>query len=67
MWLAYLDWLSTENEECFCTLGQESRKLMHKYVLNLIGLLNLDANTDAVDAGLNENTLVLVSRNGERI
>lgn len=32
-------------------------------MLNLVCLLDLDANTDGVDAGLDEDSLVLVSRN----
>lgn len=34
-------------------------------MLNFIGLLDLDADTDGVDAGLNQDTLVLVARDGQ--
>jgi hypothetical protein len=34
-------------------------------VLDLVGLLDLDADPYAVDAGLDEHALVLVARNGQ--
>ena len=34
-------------------------------MLDLVGLLDLDADAYAVDAGLNEHALVLVARNGQ--
>lgn len=34
-------------------------------MLDLIGLLDLDTDADGVDAGLDQDTLVLVSRNGQ--
>lgn len=42
---------------------QEARKLVHQDVLDLVGLLDLDAYSDAVDARLDEDALVLVARN----
>lgn len=38
---------------------------MYQYVLNFVGLLDLDADTNRVDAGLDQDTLVLVSRNSQ--
>lgn len=35
-------------------------------MFNLIGLLDLDADADRVDAGLDQDTLVLVARDGQR-
>lgn len=35
-------------------------------MLNLIGLLDLDADADRVDAGLDQDTLVLVTGNRQR-
>jgi len=40
---------------------------MHKDVLYLIGLLDLDTDADAVDAGLDEDLLIFVPRNRQRI
>lgn len=40
---------------------------MHKDVLNFVCLLNLDADPDAVDARLDEDFLVLVPCNRQRI
>lgn len=39
---------------------------MYQNVLNLVGLLDLDANADRVDAWLDQDPLVFVARNGER-
>lgn len=39
---------------------------MHKNILHLIRLLNPYADAHAVDAGLDQDALVLVARDGER-
>lgn len=36
-------------------------------MLNLIGLFDLNADANAVDTGLNEDSLVFISGNSERI
>ena len=61
-----LDGLPPQNEEGLGTLCQESGELVDQDVLNLVGLLDLDADPYAVDAGLDEDTLVLVAGNRER-
>jgi hypothetical protein len=40
---------------------------MHEDVLYFIGLLNLDADTDAVYAGLDEDPFIFIPGNGQRI
>lgn len=40
---------------------------MHQYILNLVGLLDLDAYSRAIDAGLDEDTLILVSGDSEGV
>jgi hypothetical protein len=40
---------------------------MDKDILDLVCLLDLDADADAVDARLNEDLLVLISGDGQRI
>jgi hypothetical protein len=40
---------------------------MYKDVLNLVGLFDLDAYPDTVDARLDQDTLILVSGDGQRI
>ena len=62
-----LYWLSAEDEKRFCSLGEEPCEFVHKYMLNLIRLLNLDANTHTINAGLYQNSFVFVSRDGKRI
>jgi len=42
-------------------LGQKAREFVHKDVLDLVGLLDLDADPHGVDAWLNEHSLVLVA------
>lgn len=38
---------------------------MYQDILNFVGLLDLDADADGVDARLNQNALVLITRNVE--
>lgn len=59
----HLDRLPPQNKERLGALGQEARKLMDQDVLDLVGLLDLDADADTVDAGLDEDALVFVARN----
>ena len=47
-------------------MGQESSELVDQDMLNLIGLLDLNADAHGVNAGLDQNSLVLVSRNRQR-
>lgn len=61
--LAHLDGLSSENEEGLGSLCQEPGELVYQDVLDLIGLLDLDADAYTVDAGLDKDSLVLVARN----
>lgn len=42
---------------------QEPGELVYQDVLDLVGLLDLDANAYTVDTGLDEDSLVLVTRN----
>jgi hypothetical protein len=48
-------------------LRQETRELVDKDMLNLIGLLDLDADSDGVYARLDKDALVLVARNRQRL
>jgi hypothetical protein len=59
--LSYLNRFSPQNEESFRTLGQESSELVNENMLNLIRLLNLDADADAVDARFDEYFLIVVA------
>lgn len=47
-----LDRFPPQDEERLGTLRQEPCKLVYQYMLNLVGLLDLDADTNRVDAGL---------------
>lgn len=62
----YLDRLSSQNEKRLGSLRQESGKLVYKDVLDFVGLLDLDAYSDRVDARLDEDPLVFVARNRQR-
>lgn len=58
-----LDRFPPQDKERLSTLRQEPCKLVYQYMLNLVGLLDLDADANRIDTGLDQDTLVLVSRN----
>lgn len=60
-----LNRLSPQNKEVLRPLCQEPRELVHQDMLNLIRLLDLDADTDRVDTGLNKDSLVLITGDSE--
>jgi hypothetical protein len=62
-----LDGLPSENEERFGTLCQEAGELVDQDVFDLVCLLDPDADADAVDTGLDEDTLVLVTGDSQRV
>lgn len=61
----HLDWFSPQNEEAFGPLLKEARELVDQDVLDLVGLLDLDADAHGVDGRLDEDALVLVAGDGE--
>lgn len=63
----HLDGLPPQNEEGLGSLGQEAGELVDQDVLDLVGLLDLDAYPHAVDAGFDEDTLVLVTGHDEGV
>lgn len=62
-----LDGFSPENEEGFCSLGQESCELVYQDVLDFIRLLDLYADAGAVDARFNKNALIFVTGYNQRV
>ena len=62
-----LDRFPPEDNKALCSLLQEPCELVDQNVFDLICLLNLDAYAHAVDAGLDEDALVLVTRDGKRV
>jgi hypothetical protein len=64
---ANLDGLPAEDEEGLGPLGQEAGELVDQDVFDLVGLLDLDADTDAVDAGLDKDAFIVVSRDGQGV
>ena len=62
-----LDRFPPKDDEALCSLLQEPCELVDQNVFDLICLLDLDAYAHAVDAGLDEDALVLVARNGEGV
>lgn len=64
---SYLDWLPTQDKEGLRSLGQEPRELVHQDILNLVRLLYLDADANTVDAGLDEDSLVFIPGDSERV
>ena len=65
--LANLDRFSSQDEELLGSLGQETRELVHKNVLNLVRLLDFDTDADTVDTGLDEDPFRLIARDCERV
>ncbi|KUI73012.1 hypothetical protein VM1G_11840 [Cytospora mali] len=64
--ITHLDRLPPQYEEGLGPLLQEPRELVYQDMLDLVGLLDLDADAHAVDAGLDKDALVLVSCDGQR-
>ena len=62
-----LNGFAAEDEEGLSALGQETGELVNEDTLDLVGLLDADADADAVDAGLDEDTLVLVPGDGQGV
>jgi hypothetical protein len=62
-----LDRLSPQNIKALRTLCQEARELVDKDVLNLVGLLDLDAYSHTVDRRLDVHSFVLVTGHGKRV
>lgn len=60
----YLNSLPPQYEKSLRPLRQESRKLVHQYILNLIRLLDLDTDADAVHTWLDQNSFVFVAGDG---
>lgn len=65
--VTYLDWFPPQDEEGFCALCQESGELVHQDMFNFICLLDPDAHTNTVHAGLNQDLFVLIPRNCEGV
>lgn len=64
---AYIDRLPPQNEERLGSLRQEPRELVHEDVLDLVRLLYPYAHAHAVDRGLDEHALFLVSGHGQGV
>ena len=60
-----LDWFPPQNDKALRSLLQESCEFVDQDVLNLVCLLDLDVYPHAVDAGLDQDSLVFVTRYGE--
>lgn len=67
VWSTDLDGFPSQNEERLGTLCQEASELVDQDMLNLVCLLDSDADADAVDAGLDEDALVLIAGDGQRV
>ena len=62
-----LDGFPSEDEEGLGALCQEAGELVDQDVFDLVCLLDPDADADAVDTGLDEDTLVLIAGDGQRV
>ena len=59
--------LPSQNYETLRALHHETCKLMAQDSLYLVGLLDLNADSDGVNGWLDVNTFILVSRDRQRI
>ena len=62
-----LDGLPAEDEEGLGALGEEAGELVNKNALDLVGLLDADADANAVDAGLDEDALIFIPGHGQGV
>ena len=62
-----LDGFPAQDVEGLGSLCQEAGELVDQNVLNLVRLLDFDADAHAVNAWLNVDALVFVSRHGEGV
>jgi len=67
LFLTYLDRFPPQNEERLCSLGEETSKLVHQNMLNLVCLFYAYAHSDAIYARLYQDLLVLISRYCQRV
>lgn len=65
--ITHLDRFPPQNKKVLSSLRQEPRKLVHQDMLNLIRLLDLDADADRVDARLDEHSFILVPGHCQRV
>lgn len=65
--VTYFDRLPSQNEERLGSLGKKASKLVDKDVFDFIRLFYPYAHSDAVHTGFNEDLLVLIPRNRQRI
>jgi len=61
------DRLTTEHKEVISTLSKEAHETLCKDCIELIELLKANADTNAINRSLNENTLLLVTSNHNRV
>lgn len=57
----HLDGFSPQHDEALRTLHQKSSELVAEDALDLIRLFDLDANSDRVHGGFDEDPLVFIS------
>jgi len=64
---AYLDGFPPQDKESLRSLRQETCELVNQDILDLICLLDLYADADTVDARLDQDSLIFVAGDYERV
>ena len=64
---SYLNRLPPQNKERFRALRQKTRELVNENMFYFIGLLDLYTDAYTIDTRFDEDLLVLVSRDRERV
>jgi hypothetical protein len=59
----YLDRFPPEYEERLCSLSEKACELVDQDVFDFVGLLYSDADSNTVDAGFDQDFLVLIAGN----
>ena len=59
--------LPPQHDEAFCSLHHEAREFVTENLLDLIRLLDFDADSDRVDGGFDVYTFIFVARDCQRV
>lgn len=64
---AHLDWFPPQHNEALRPLHHETREFVTKNAFNFVCLFDLDTESDGIDGGLDQDTLIFVARYRQRV
>lgn len=62
-----LHWFPPQDEEVLCSHHHKAHELVAQNLLNLIGLLDSDADSDRVDGAFDQNLLLVITADDYRL